>query len=330
MAGSTLPSPIYVIYGSDPTLRGLQCQDLIEQLLEPQYRSVGLVKFEGSSAGLADVLDELHTIPLVGPRRVVVVRDADRFINAHRQAIESYLDRPSPTGVLILEASNWDGRTALTKKLGPCGLICAEPPKPWQMSAELISLASQRYGKHLSREAACLLVELVGEEWARLCSELEKLALYVADKKRIDVDEVDQLIGRSRTVSGFAVIDKATKGHIGHALEDLRTLFAHDNSWPYTMVGAIAYHLRRLLQARVLLDKGLGPDEIATQLKIFWKDRADFFALVQRLSVEQITVALKQLAMIDYKIKTGKTRPDVAIERLILGMYMAPAMSSRL
>lgn len=327
MAGTPLTRPVYVIYGSDPALTGPQCEGLIEQLLEPQYRSVGLVRFEGGSVELADVLDELHTIPLLGPRRVVVVRDADKFINEHRAAIESYLDGPSTTGVLILVASNWDGRTTLAKKLDSCGLvICAEAPKPWQMSAELINLASQRYGKHLSKEAACLLVELVGEEWARLCSELEKLALYVADQRGIDVDDVDQLVGRSRTVSGFSIINKATKGQIGQAMEDLRDLFAQDNSWPYTMVGAIAYHLRRLLQARMLLDKGLGPDAIATQLKIFWKDKAEFFSLVQRLSAQQITVALKQLAMIDYKIKTGKTRPDVAIERLILGMYMAPRL----
>ena len=42
------------------------------------------------------------------------------------------------------------------------------------------------------------LCELVGPEMGLLDQELLKLAIYVGDRKRIDVDDVDKLVGRSR------------------------------------------------------------------------------------------------------------------------------------
>jgi DNA polymerase III delta subunit len=51
-----------------------------------------------------------------------------------------------------------------------------------------------------------------------------------------------------------------------------------------------------------------------------WGKKDEFFAQVRGLTLEQIGLQLQRLAEIDYQIKTGQTRPPVAIEQLVLGM----------
>jgi DNA polymerase-3 subunit delta len=113
------------------------------------------------------------------------------------------------------------------------------------------------------------------------------------------------------------VIDKCLAGNAGAAVERLRNMFASDRSTEFTVVGAFAFHFRRMFNARVLLDKGVRPDAIAKKLQI-WGNKDGFFAQLRKMSLKQIGDGIQQLAEIDYAIKTGRTKPQVAIEQLVL------------
>ena len=65
---------------------------------------------------LSEVLDELRTLPFLAEKRVVVLKDADKFVSEHRAALENYFDEPSKTGVLILTVEKWMKTTKLAKK----------------------------------------------------------------------------------------------------------------------------------------------------------------------------------------------------------------------
>ena len=313
--------PVYVIRGSDGGLVGRSCQELIDRLLEPEQRGVGLLAFDGKDAEIAQVLDELRTLPFLTPRRVVVIRDADDFVSANRPRLEGYFDAPCPSGVLVLAVESWPSNTKLAKKLTSVGeLISADPPKPWEMSAELIKLAAQFHGKRLTKEAAEKLVELAGDDWGRLCSELEKLAAFVDRQKTITIEHVEEAVGRNRLFGAFDVIGAVTTGQTGLALQQLRALFDQDRQAEYRVVGAFAFHARRLFEAKALLSKGQAPAAVAKALHPFWRGRDTFMAQVQRLTLEQISGLIQRLAEIDFQIKTGQTRAEVAIEQLVLSM----------
>ena len=94
-------------------------------------------------------------------------------------------------------------------------------------------------------------------------------------------------------------------------------MFASDRSTEFTVVGAFAFHFRRMFNARVLLDEGVRPDVIAKKLRI-WGNVDGFFTQLRKMSLKQIGDSIQQLAEIDYAIKTGRTKPQVAIERLVL------------
>jgi DNA polymerase III subunit delta len=312
---------IYVISGNDAGLVGQRCQELIDELLDPDQRALALFSVDGKEATAAQVLDEIRTLPLLTQRKVVVVRDAGGFVSANREILEGYFDAPCPSGVLVLTVETWQSNTKLAKKLAAAGeLISVAAPKPWEMPAALVDIAAKRHAKKLAQDAADLLVQLIGDDWAQVCNELDKLALFVDQEKVISADHVEQLAGHNRVFGAFDVIDGLTSGDLGQAIQRLRAMFDQDKTAEYTVVGAFAFHVRRLFQAKAMLSKGANPAAVAKELHLFWKVKDSFMAQVQRLSLEQIASLLSTLAEIDYQAKTGQAKAEVAIERLVLTM----------
>jgi len=217
-----------------------------------------------------------------------------------------------------LTASNWDARTKLAKKLPEVGrLISTVQPKAPQIPYRLIQYAGDAHTKKLTKDAAELLIELTGDDLPRLYGEIDKLALFADSEKAITAGHIESLIGHNRLFGAFAVIDACLVGDVAKAVDRLRNMFAEDKSAEYTVVGAFAFHFRRMFNAKVMLEEGVRPAEIADRLRI-WSNKDGFFLQVRRLPLKQLGENLQQLADIDYAIKTGRTKAQVAIEQLVL------------
>lgn len=309
---------IYVIAGKEASLVGMECEKLVDELLGTEERATGLFKADPAQVSAVEVLDELRTLPFLSEKRVVVVKGADKFISENRELLEKYFDNPCSTGRLILTVSSWASNTKLAGKLGSVGrLISVTEPKGRQLAQRLIQYANDAHGKNLSRQGAEFLIELAGDELGRLYSEIDKLALFADKEKAITVKHIELLIGHNRFFNAFSVIDAVIAGQVTEAVSRLRNMFAVDKSTEYTVVGAFAFHLRRMFGAKALLEKGVGPAEVARRMRI-WGNKEKFFAQLRSVSLKQLGDNLCQLAATDYAIKTGRTKPQVAIEQLVL------------
>ncbi|MHC4060842.1 MAG: DNA polymerase III subunit delta [Planctomycetota bacterium] len=311
---------IFVIAGKEDSLVGVECDKLLGELLEPQQRTTGLFNADPAEVSASDILDELRTLPFLTEKRVVVIKGADKFVSANRELLEGYFDSPCPTGILVLTVSSWPGNTKLAKKLPKVGtLINVTQPKAWQLPQRLIQYARDAHGKNMGREAAELLIELAGDDLGRLYGEIDKLAIFADTEKAITAEHVEQLTGHNRLFNAFAVIDAITAGDVAQAVDRLRTMFAEDKSAEYTVVGAFAFHFRRMFKAKVMLEEGVRPADIVPRLRI-WSNKDSFFLQLRRMPLKKIGDILQQLADIDYAIKTGRTKPQVAIEQLVLSL----------
>jgi len=113
------------------------------------------------------------------------------------------------------------------------------------------------------------------------------------------------------------VIDAVTSGNASEAINRLRNMFAEDKSAQYTVVGAFAFHFRKLFQAKALLAKGVSSSQIFNTLQI-WRDRNSYIVQLNKMTLEQIGSILQELAAIDYALKTGQAKAEVAMEQLII------------
>jgi DNA polymerase-3 subunit delta len=313
---------IYVIAGKDGFLVNIECEKLLGTLLEPEERAMGLLSAQPAEASAAEIFDELRTPPLFCRKRVVLLRAADDFISANRPLLEKYFDNPSSRGTLILTVNSWPKTTKLAKKLSAVGqLITVGNLKNWQFPEYLIKYAKDKHDKMLSKTTAEALVELVGDDLARLCSETDKLAIFAGDEKTITLEHLEGVIGNNRLFDAFAIIEAMTAGKTAQALERLRRTLATQSDASYLLVGAFAFHFRRMFKAASLLEKGWSASQVASEVRI-WRQGDAFFGQIRKMGLKKIAMILEKLAQTDHSIKTGQTRAEAAIEQLVLQHLM--------
>jgi len=241
---------IAVLFGNERYLRQ-SCLKAIEQrvLGEDADKEISLTRFEGKSADLKSVLDELLTISMWGDRRLVIVEDADDFVTKNRVGLEKSLQKPPKKSVLILLVKKWQKTTRLYKLVEQIGLnLACEPLKDREIPRWLIETAKTHYEKELPRPAASLLLELAGGNLGLLEQELAKLASYVGERNRITADDVSQLVGGWRAETTWAMIDALLVGQVGDALVCLDKLLAAREA-PLMILGGLAFKFRQLSQA---------------------------------------------------------------------------------
>lgn len=315
------PLRFYVIFGEDPFLVSKECENLIDTILASEDRSMALYEPRANEAQISDVLDELRTLPFLSSKRVVLIKDAELFVRANADALISYLDDMSPSGVLILTVNSWDKRTRFHKKFkNTGGLIEVSRMYSNQLPSYITSYAQQTHAIRLDGQASRFLVELVGDDPGRLCREMDKLAVYVAPRKTVSSKDIELLIGQNRMFDAFGVIDSVSSGQMGPAVSRIRNMFAADKNAEYSVVGAFGYHFRRLFRAKAMMSRGVSPQQAALKTGIRFKQN-EFLQQTQRLSLSQIAGILAELGRIDFGMKTGKTTAAIALERLILKLF---------
>ncbi|MBN2456215.1 MAG: DNA polymerase III subunit delta [Sedimentisphaerales bacterium] len=316
-SGSVI-KPVCVIAGKETSVVNIEYDKLLNRLLEPQQRQMALFVVEPGQTSIAEILDELRTVPMFGKMKVVVIKNADDFISENRPLLEKYFDKPSDTGILVLTVKTWPSRTKLAKKLDKVGMLLKViEPKAWQLPSRLAEYAHQAHSKILTKAAAELLIELSGDNLPRLYSEIDKLASFAYEDKSITPKHIELLIGRNRLFNAFAVIDAAMAGNSAQAVNRLRSMFENDRSAEYTALGAFAFHFRRMFNAKVLLQKGISREQVAKQLHI-WSNKGNFFTQVDGMTFNALGSVLQRLAKMDFEIKTGRANARVAIEQLVL------------
>src|SRR2546423_1485622 len=103
--------PIYVVYGDDAYLLQQAQRAIVRVALGPEADELAVRRFSGDQATLADVLDEVRTLPFFAKLRLVVVEGADPFVTAHRRELEAYAEHPSDGGILVLVTKAWTSTT---------------------------------------------------------------------------------------------------------------------------------------------------------------------------------------------------------------------------
>ena len=308
--------PLVAIFGDDAFLHRESLSAVIRTSLGPEADELAITRCVGDTTPLSRVLDELRTMPFLTARRVVVVEAADKFVTAHRKELESYAEKPSASGVLVLSVKLWTATTKLAKIVLKNGLeIDCKAPGDRELPKWLMQFAQNRCGSTLTVDSAGLLVELVGPEVGLLTSEVEKLTVYVGPGKTITREDVVKMVGAGRVETIWRTIDAATMGRGGEALADLERLMT-SGEHPVGLLAAMTFSLRKLHHAGQLRRAKLDLESACRQAGVQAGRTAEQHTHLGPARVDRIPEMLLQ-ADLDLKGSSTLTS-EVVLERLIV------------
>jgi DNA polymerase III subunit delta len=236
---------VYTVYGDDSYLIRESIGAVARAVLPDEDREAGTSRYSGPATTLSTVLDEVCTLPFFSRRRLVIVEEADTFVSKYRKDLEAYVTSPSDSGSLLLQVKQWTATTILAQLVEKSGLaINASAPREADLVKWLTQLARTRFDVQLAADGARLMVELVGPEAGLLAAEVEKLAVYAGESRRIERADITTLVGGGRVETIWKALDAVTTGQARVALEHLDNLLAAGEQPVFLLAGMTASLLK--------------------------------------------------------------------------------------
>jgi DNA polymerase-3 subunit delta len=323
--------PIVVLHGSEAFLKEAARKVIAQRVFGAAVDAdAGPTRLAGKDAEWRRVRDELSTVSMFGDQRVVIVEEADDFVSEHRDALESYFDKPSRQSVFVLDVKTWRNNTRLAKKLANVGLEldCSELKGP-ALQQWLAAHAKNVHGKQLTRDAAALMVELAGAGLSLMEQELAKLAAYAGDRDRISVDDVRAVVGGWKAETTWRMTDAVRDGKPEEAIAALGKLL-HAGEASQKILGGVTYVFRKYARATELARDGVPLRAALQQAGVFPRDIDASERYLRRLGRQRAEFLRSRLLEADRGLKGGsRVAEQLQLELLLLEFSGANAKAAQ-
>jgi DNA polymerase-3 subunit delta len=310
-------APVYLLYGEEDLLVEEALDAILQAALDGGDRTFNLDVLGAGETDGRDIAARASSFPMAGGRRVVVVRDADKLSVHDCELLAAYVGEPSPSTCLILVAAKPDLRKkpfATIKRSGgalECKRLYEDKIPSW------IAGAVRKGGCRIEPEAAKLLAAYVGTSLREIRSELDKLYIYVGNRKEITAGDVSALVGMSKEYSPFELQKVVGRRETARAMRILEEILGAGGGPPLVIATMTNYSLT-LWKLHDLQRRGVAQKDQAAQARVhpfFIQEYHEALGFQPPAACER---ALLLLADADEQSKSGTYDARQVMESLIV------------
>jgi DNA polymerase-3 subunit delta len=276
-AGTTGPPRIFAVIGSDEGETKRRAKELASELTPAQGADFGVDTIDGAADNsdqavlrLGQAKDAIQTLPFFGGEKLVWLKNVNFLGDSAagrsatvQEALEdfkTFLDRGLPEGVrFLLSASEVDKRRSFYKSLGKFAKVeqfdrIDISRAGWEQEVQAIAhrLAAELNLK-FDLEALEIFVQLAGADGRQLRNELEKIDIYLGEKRRVTVEVVRALVARSTSGVIWELGTCLSRRQLGESLALLNQLIFQGETPIGILYAAIIPTVRNLLVTKDLL-----------------------------------------------------------------------------
>src|SRR5205823_12291553 len=185
-----------------------------------------LHEFDLAETPLQQVLDNARTPSLMAPFQVFFLRNVKALYGRGKQddkfeALADYFKSPNPDALLVfiadhisipadvrrIEMADRDRYDRIRETLGHyCGIVELARVEEGEAVRWVLETAAAQ-GVTIEQDAARELVDALGGDMMMVAGELEKLTLFVGEKKRISLGDVETMVLAAKQRSLYEVTD---------------------------------------------------------------------------------------------------------------------------
>jgi len=293
--------PVYLLLGEDDVEKSALAHEF-EELVEEGLRAFNVEPIHCNDVATGDKLSSAvsslmaaaRTLPMMAPRRVVIVFQADALLVPKRESeaatraleeLESFVQHPEQQTTVVFVAGSIDRRGRMFKQLQKhatlveCGVIESQADAERWVRNRVAAAGAQ-----IEPAAARLLAERGGADVKRLRNDVDRLLLYALGQKTITLDDARQMAGPAALQDDWAMTNAIEAGDAPTALRQLA----------------------------LMLDAGAPPEKVLGQLG--WLVRSKFPMMAPRVLRPSIDAVFRT----DLDLKRSAGNPRVLLERLVV------------
>jgi len=325
----------YLIAGDDDFRKQRELDDLLAKLVAPDFADFDLEQLEGDSATADRIMAGLGIPPFSSPKRVVLVRYANKLGEDEQRKLAGRLEAVPDSGCLVLISpapEKVDGKPRkgsevigdLSKAVRKVGkVIRVEEKKGREGTADARQFAQSLFAnaaKKIDSSAIGAFVQRVGMDYSVLSTEAQKLIDYSGDSNTITQDDIAKVCSETAEEKVFKMVDAIAAKKPDEAMRFLDELFETgdrpDSDAPKTL-GNIARLFRLIWQAKILISGGVRvfrKDSVPADLRALLPSTPTVFSLAewqqdrlktqaQRFTREQLVRSIEAIAVADAALK---------------------------
>ena len=343
-------APGYVFIGDEAFFRK-RCRDAILQHLVPaEVRELSVYDMDLSEVELQHILDQARTPSLMSPFQVFFIRGVKNLYGRGKHddefaAIDDYFKDPNPDALLIfvadhiniptdvrrMDLSDKDRYDRIRETLGEyCKLLEFARVDEGDAVKWAMETASAEDVK-LDNDAARELVDSLGGDMMMVANELEKLILFVGDKKRITLGDVETLVLAAKHRSFYELTDAISARDRARALGVLDAILSTGDG-DEAAIGHLYMLARTFRQMLVILERNVRDSRALWQ--VLWQGfrippfaAEDIIRQARRYkSRRELTSAIRRVARADLALRSNPPSKRLILENLVLDLTAEPKL----
>lgn len=268
--------------------------------------------------GVDSLMELARTLPMMGERRLIVVKNARMLGKADgdAKAFAAFLPEiPESSTVALLQRGKADKRKALYKAIAKMGGTVDFAPYSEGEAARWAVQYAKRKDVTLPPAQAAQLVEMVGSGTGEIAAELDKLCDFADRGGSVTQGMLEQSVRPRLEYSVFTMLEHFLAGRQGKAFAQLEQAFREEGSDAvFQLTAFFSSRLRAMLAARRLLGQGKREGEIVAALGGSPYAAKKSIQAAKGFTEEALEDALLLMAEVDYDGKTGRRPPAEALE----------------
>jgi DNA polymerase III subunit delta len=324
---------LYIFCGPDDYSLSQALDGLKKEVDTASAFSSGITTLDGHQTGPEQVRSVCAAAPFLSGKRLVVLNGLlEKFEPKGKQGRarktstekreEEYksfaavlCDVPESTIIALVEGVV-SGNNPLFKELGGKAAVKTYPLLKDTQLRLWIQNRIKDVKASISTAAVDLLVKLVGSNLWVMNNEIEKLALFAADR-RIEESDVKTLVSQTEQADVFSMVDAILELRADVASQKLQSLLRRGSA-PTYLLFMLCRQIRLIVRARELKKQGASEAEIQARLGV-----TSSFVIRKtleqsgRYSLARLREVYRQLLVSDLWIKNGIYDGELAVTILI-------------
>ena len=340
--------PSYVFVGDEAFFRKRFRDAILEHLVPADLRDFGFFEFDLGETDLAEILDRARTPSLMAPFQVFFVRGVKNLFGRGSNeeklaAIEEYCKNPNPDALLVfvadhisipadvrkMEMQDKERYQRIRDTLGQyCGIVELARVEEGDAVRWITDYCTGREVK-IDADGARELVDALGGDMMMISNELEKLILYVGEKKRVTLGDVETMVLAAKQRSLYELTDAISSRDRVRALEVLDAILLSGEG-EEAAIGHIYMLAKTFRQMLVILERNVR-DQRMLWAALWQGFRVPPFAaddIIKQArrykSRRELTRAIRLVAKADLALRSNPVSKRMVLERLVIDLTSEP------
>ena len=230
--------PVYFLAGSEPFFIDAISGYIEKNALSESEKAFNQVVLYGKDADPVAIVDHARRYPMMAPRQVVIVKEAQEMKDLKN--LGPYIENPSPTTVLVIchkhKAFN---KRSKFGQLVKAKTVFFESAKLYDNQIpDFITAQLKTLRLSTAPPTAALLAEYLGTNLSLIVRELDKLSLHLTPGTKVTPQHVEQYIGISREYNIYELQKALAVRDLDKVARIVKNFMANPKRNPFLLVTA--------------------------------------------------------------------------------------------